>query len=75
MTPVLGGTPRAAGVSYKVDPNVDDERDLVRDTLTSTGLVEHFGYIRFYAKSHQVRTQTGSSMMTDGRVLVMTVLR
>ena len=65
--------PRTAEVSYKVDPNVDAERDLVRDTLTSTGLVEHFGYVGFFAEGH-VRTQAGSSLQSDGRVLVMTLL-
>lgn len=62
-------------VSYHVDPNVDEERDFVRDTLNATGLVEHFGYVRFFAKGGRVRTHGGSNLQTDGRVLVMTLMR
>lgn len=65
---------RTGEVSYKVDPNIDSDRDFVRDTLNATGLVEHFGYVTFFARGRQVRTQAGSSVQTDGRVLVMTLL-
>lgn len=62
---------RTGEVSYKVDPNVEGERDFVLDTLKATGLVEHFGSVRFSAKGRRVRTQGGSNLQTDGRVLVM----
>lgn len=65
--------PVTAEVSYNVDPDVDGERDLVRDSLHSTGLVTRLGYIRFFNKAQQVSAQGGSPLRTDGRVLVMTL--
>lgn len=41
----------------------------------ATGLVERFGYVKFFDKGRKVRTQAGSSLQTDGRVLVMTLER
>ena len=63
----------AGEVSYKIDPNVDRERDFVRDTLNATGLVDHLGYVRFSPKDRRIKTEAGFKLRTDGRVLVMTI--
>ncbi len=60
-------------VSYKTDPNVDRERDFVRDALNATGLVDHLGYIRFLPEGQRLKAKADFKFQTDGRVLVMTI--
>jgi hypothetical protein len=64
---------RTGEVSYKIDPNVDQERDLVRDSLDATGLVNRLGYVRLSAEGQRLKTDAGFKLRTDGRVLVMTI--
>jgi hypothetical protein len=64
---------RTGEVSYKIDPNVDHERDVVRDSLNATGLVAHLGYVRFLPEGQRLKTEAGFQFRTDGRVLVMTI--
>lgn len=64
---------RTGEVSYKIDPNVDRERDFVRETLNATGLVDHLGYVRFLPEGQRLKTEAGFKLRTDGRVLVMTI--
>jgi len=64
----------AGEVSYRMNPDPDSERDFVRDTLSATGLVKAYGYVRFTERDGQAGTAADSSLPTDGRVLVITLV-
>jgi hypothetical protein len=65
---------RAGEVSYSMVPDPDSERDFVRDTLSATGLVRAYGYVRFTERDWPAGTAADSSVPTDGRVLVITLV-
>jgi hypothetical protein len=62
---------RNNGLTHKIDPDIDLEKDYVQKTLSSTGLVAEV--LHFLPKKPMVvaRTATGGSFHSDGRVLVM----
>jgi hypothetical protein len=62
---------RDNGVTHRIDPNVDAEREYVEKTLTSTGLVAEFGYVLPDDPVREARTATGGSFYSDGRVLFL----
>jgi hypothetical protein len=62
---------RNNGITHKIDPNIDFERDYVEQTLTSTGLVSTFTYFLPSNPLLEARTATGGSFYSDGRVLVL----
>jgi hypothetical protein len=63
---------RNNGITHKIDPNVDVEREFVEKSLTQTGLVTEFAYTtpRDAVKGVQ-KTATGGTFQSDGRVLVL----
>jgi hypothetical protein len=62
---------RNNGITHKIDPNIDAEREYVEKTLTSTGLVSEFTYLTPDDPVREARTATGGSFQSDGRVLVL----
>jgi hypothetical protein len=62
---------RNDGVTHKIDPNVDLERDYVEKTLTATGLVAEVAHALPANPLKEARTATGGSFHSDGRVLVL----
>jgi len=62
---------RTGGVTHKIDPNVDGEREFIRDSLAQTGLVEEFAYATPAGAIQNARTAHGEEFHSDGRVLVV----
>jgi hypothetical protein len=62
---------RNNGVTHKIDPAIDDERDFVSRSLDETGLVAKQSYMTPSAASKEARTATGATFHSDGRVLVV----
>ena len=62
---------RNNGVTHKIDPNIDLEREYVEKTLTGTGVVTEFTYILPKDALRQAKTATGGTFQSDGRLLVL----
>lgn len=62
---------RNNGVTHKIDPNVDDERDYVSRSLDETGMVAKLSYGMPGQPSKEARTATGATFHSDGRVLIV----
>jgi hypothetical protein len=62
---------RNNGITHKIDPKTDGERDYIRDSLTQTGMVVKTGYITPTAPVLTARTATGSEFTSDGRTLLV----
>ncbi len=62
---------RNNGITHKIDPNVDDEREFVGRSLDETGLVARLSYVMPTQASKEARTATGATFHSDGRVLVV----
>jgi len=65
---------RNNGVTHKIDPAIDDEREYVNSTLSSTGFVTRRTHVTPANPLTEARTATGGSFHSDGRILVL-VLR
>ena len=61
---------RNNGVTHKIDPNIDLERDFLKESLTSTGIVASTTYLQPTDAVKDAHTATGGEIKTDGRVLV-----
>ena len=62
---------RNDGVTHKIDPDIDLERDYVEKTLASTGLVAEVTHVLPADALKEARTATGGSFHSDGRVLIL----
>jgi hypothetical protein len=62
---------RNNGITHKIDPNIDFERDYLEATLTGTGLVREYMYFSPDNPLIEARTATGGTFHSDGRVLVL----
>ena len=62
---------RNNGVTHKIDPAIDGEREYVNDTLSSTGLVTARNHIAPADALTTAKTATGGEFHSDGRVLVL----
>lgn len=62
---------RNNGITHKIDPDIDLERQYVEQTLTGTGFVEAFTYFTPESPLREAKTATGGSFHSDGRVLVL----
>jgi len=62
---------RNNGLTHKIDPDVDLERDYVQKTLSSTGLVAQVTHFLPKQPMQEARTATGGSFHSNGQVLVM----
>ncbi len=59
------------GVTHKIDPDIDKEREFIAQSLISTGLVAAKTYLLPSQPVGETRTATGGSFHSDGRVLIM----
>jgi hypothetical protein len=62
---------RNNGLTHKIDPNIDLERDYVEKTLSSTGLVSQVTHFLPKNPLQEAKTATGGSFHSNGKVLVM----
>ncbi|MBS1802309.1 MAG: LssY C-terminal domain-containing protein [Acidobacteria bacterium] len=62
---------RNNGITHKIDPNTDGERDYIRDSLTQTGMVVKSDYITPTDPVTSAKTATGSGFTSDGRTVLI----
>jgi len=62
---------RSNGITHKIDPNIDAERDYVEKTLSSTGLVGQIMHFLPDNPMKEAKTATGGSFHSNGAVLVL----
>jgi hypothetical protein len=62
---------RNDGITHKIDPAIDLERDYVEKTLAATGLVAEITHFLPDHPLKEATTATGGSFHSDGRVLVL----
>src|SRR5215471_8773981 len=62
---------RNNGVTHKIDPAIDGEREYVNGTLTGTGLVELRDHVTPANPLTTAKTATGGDFHSDGKILVL----
>jgi hypothetical protein len=62
---------RNNGVTHKIDPAIDGEREYVNTTLSGTGLVVQRAHVTPAQPLKEARTATGGTFNSDGRILVL----
>ena len=62
---------RNNGVTHKIDPDIDLERDYVEKTLCSTGLVSEVSHFLPDDPLQEAKTATGGSFHSNGQVLIL----
>jgi hypothetical protein len=62
---------RNNGVTHKIDPDIDLERDYVEKTLCSTGLVSDVSHFLPEDPMKEAKTATGGSFHSNGQVLIL----
>ncbi|HXZ13702.1 MAG TPA: LssY C-terminal domain-containing protein [Candidatus Sulfotelmatobacter sp.] len=66
---------RNNGVTHKIDPAVDGEREYVNGTLSATGFVMQRGHVAPADAVTAAKTATGGEFHSDGRILVLVLKR
>lgn len=62
---------RNNGVTHKIDPDIDLERDYVEKTLASTGLVTEIAHFLPDNPMKEAKTATGGTFHSNGQVLIL----
>ena len=62
---------RNNGVTHKIDPAIDGEREYVNGTLSGTGLVTQRDHVTPADPLITAKTATGGEFHSDGRILVL----
>jgi hypothetical protein len=62
---------RNNGITHKIDPLIDNEREYVNETLSGTGLVVARNHVTPPNPLKEAKTATGGSFHSDGRILVL----
>lgn len=62
---------RDGGVTHHIDPQIDQERDFILNSLQDAGQVQAAAYVLPSQPVHQGHTATGGSFTSDGRILVL----
>lgn len=62
---------RNNGLTHKIDPAIDGEREYVNDTLSETGLVVQRAHVMPSDPLLTAKTATGGEFHSDGRILVL----
>jgi hypothetical protein len=62
---------RNNGITHKIDPAIDNEREYVNETLSGTGLVVARNHVTPPHPLKEAKTATGGSFQSDGRILVL----
>lgn len=64
---------RNNGVTHKIDPDIDLERDYVEKTLASTGLVTEISHFLPNNPMKEAKTATGGTFHSNGQVLILKI--
>jgi hypothetical protein len=64
---------RNNGLTHKIDPDIDLEKNYVQKTLSSTGLVAEVTHFLPKQPMLEAKTATGGSFHSNGQVLVMKI--
>lgn len=62
---------RNNGITHKIDPNIDDEREYVGKTFAQTGLIAELSHVTPRDPVKEALTATGGSFHSDGQVLIV----
>jgi LssY C-terminus len=62
---------RNNGITHKIDPDIDLERDYVEKTLSSTGLVSEVSHFTPDHPLKEAKTATGGTFHSNGQVLIL----
>jgi hypothetical protein len=62
---------RNNGITHKIDPDIDLERDYVEKTLSSTGLVTDITHFLPDNPMKEAKTATGGTFHSNGQVLIL----
>jgi len=62
---------RNNGITHKIDPDIDAERDYVEKTLSNTGLVDQTMHFLPDNPMKEARTATAGSFHSNGEVLIL----
>ncbi len=62
---------RNNGITHKIDPDVDGERDYIRDSLSQTGLIVKTDYMTASDPITTAKTAHGEEFHSDGRTLLV----
>jgi hypothetical protein len=62
---------RNDGITHKIDPDIDLEREYVEKTLTSTGLVAEISHFLPDKPMKEAKTATGGTFHSNGQVLIL----
>ncbi len=62
---------RTGGTTHKIDPDVDQEREFVRQCFQQSGALSGSIYLAPSNMVREARTATGGVIQSDGRVLVL----
>lgn len=62
---------RNNGLTHKIDPDIDLERDYVEKTLSATGLVDEVTHFLPDHPMKEAKTATGGSFHSNGQILVL----
>jgi hypothetical protein len=62
---------RNNGITHKIDPDIDLERDYVEKTLASTGLVTEITHFLPDNPMKEAKTATGGTFHSNGQVLIL----
>jgi LssY C-terminus len=62
---------RNNGLTHKIDPDIDLERDYVEKTLSSTGFVAEVSHFLPKDPMQEAKTATGGSFHSNGQVLIL----
>jgi hypothetical protein len=61
----------ALAITHKIDPDIDQEREFVRETLSATGDVANVTKVTPPDPLKEARTATGGTFHSDGQVLLI----
>ena len=62
---------RNNGVTHKIDPNVDKERDFIEQSFAAAGNLQAAAYVTPSDPLRGAKTATGGSFESDGRIVVL----
>lgn len=62
---------RTGGVTHKIDPEIDKERDYLLQSFDAAGVFSSAAYVTPTNPLTEARTATGGSFQSDGRIVVM----
>lgn len=62
---------RNNGITHRIDPNTDGERDYIRDSLSQTGMVVKSEYMTPTNPVTSAKTATGGGFTSDGRTVII----